>query len=169
VLLRLGRAAEAAAALAQARDVYRAAHDEPNPDVAYADNELAQALRALGRGTDAARALDDAETVEKGVPDPPPAVVAATLAMQAHLALDRDDVARAIVLGERALGAAKVDETQPSDLADARLVLATALHRQSANPPRVRRLAEEARDGFGRIHDEAHVEEAQALVRSLEP
>ena len=165
VQLRAGNASGAAASLGRARAVYIAAHGADNADVAYADNELAAAYRALNRRAEAQATLDEAARIEKNVPDAPAAIPAGTLAMQAELDLDRDDAPGALDHAERALALVQPGELTDWDAAQLRLVLAKALRKRSLDPERAEKLASEARDVFARLQDDRHKEEAAVLAR----
>lgn len=108
VLIGVGRPSEAVPHLMRARSIYKASHGSANSDVAYADNELADALRQTGRVPEARRWLDEASAIEARSTDVPAAVVAGTLAGRAQLELDAGHAAAGFALAQRA--AAQVDD-----------------------------------------------------------
>ena len=163
VLLRARRFGEAADELSRARDMYRAVHDGPNADVAYADNELAAAFLELGRGEEATRALEEASSIERAT-NVPAAIVGGTLVVKARSELRRGDLRGASAHAEQALATMRDGDARGAELAEAQLTLAAALAPGGGNSVRVRELAESARAAFEKDHDEVRREQANALL-----
>jgi tetratricopeptide (TPR) repeat protein len=165
-LLRLRRPREAAERLSHAHDIYRSAGEQED-SVALADNELADALRSLGRVAEARAALNEAGDIEHRVNGVPSETIAGTFAVRAKIALDQGKASAAVPLAERAVGLLESGEPHVYELADVRLLLARALKGQRRERARARVLAEQARDGFTKLHEDARVEEASALLAEL--
>jgi tetratricopeptide (TPR) repeat protein len=165
-LLRLRRAREAAERLTRAHDIYRTAGEQED-SVALADNELADALRILGRVFEARAALNEAGEIEHRVSGVPVETFAGTFAVRAKLAMDQGKAAAAAPLAQRALTLLESGEPHVYELADVRLLLARALKVRGRERDRARGLAEQARDGFAKLRDQARVEEANALLAEL--
>jgi tetratricopeptide (TPR) repeat protein len=150
VLLRQGRAREAAEHLARARDLYRETGEQEDY-LAIASNGLAEALRLLGRVAEARDKLDDAAGLEEKVKGIPGTTVAGTLAVRAKIALDQRKPTDALPLAERALASLEDAEPEVYELADMRLLLARALVSSGRDEARARLLAEQARDAFAKL------------------
>jgi tetratricopeptide (TPR) repeat protein len=161
ILLRLHRAAEAEAKLSLARDLYRQAFGEMNQDVAYAANEVAEALRQQHRADDAERALDEATTIATSGVEVSATIRAGTLAERARLRLDagKNDEAEALAQSALTLLGPNADARS---LAETQLTLARAL--APRDPPRAAASARQALLGFEKLRDGDGREAALALV-----
>jgi serine/threonine-protein kinase len=168
VLLRLGRAREALDRLSHSLDIYRATGIQHTAIALDVDVDLAEAQRVLGNLADAERTLDEAESIVRELPDIEPFRIADTWSERAKVDLEKGATDAAASLAERAL-ALLVEKRggEPYWFADTRLTLARALARRRETPERVRALAEQARDGFAKLHDSARAQDAAAFLGAL--
>ncbi len=164
VLLRAGLAREAAVQLRRAREGYRAA-DEQRDNVAMVDNELAEAEYELHHPAEANAALDEAKEISLTVKGLAPTTLAATLAVRAKLSIERHQAADALGLAEKAMSIQAQGTPFVYEAADMQLLVARALVLTGHDAGRAEHLAEQARDGFAKVHDRQHVDEASALLR----
>jgi tetratricopeptide (TPR) repeat protein len=166
ILLRMHKPQEAIEKLMRARDVYRATAAEHDAE-ALADNEIGEASRLLGNADEAQRALDDARAIEAELKGIAPATVGGTLIVQAKILLDRKDSKPALEIAERGLGQLQAGDADSWSLADARVTVARALELVGGDSGRARALADEAREQFAKVHDDARAVDAAALLASL--
>jgi tetratricopeptide (TPR) repeat protein len=165
VLVRLGRAGEAASLIEKARAVYRA-NDEKD-GLVNADTTLGEAWRAMGRVDDAERVCKEAREIAERNKDTSPEFLVELLVLQTTLALDRGRSEEALPLAERALAVAQTGSTHLYDVSKAKLALARALDQGKRDGSRARALAEEARDGFGTLHDKLRIADASAAIAEM--
>jgi eukaryotic-like serine/threonine-protein kinase len=161
ILLRLHRPEEAEAKLSAARELYRRAYGEMSSDVAYAANELAEALRLQRRADEAERALDEAATIEVSGVDVAADVRAGTLDARARLRLDAGKSDEAEALAQRALTLLGPGGDARSR-AEAYMTLARALRLR--DPSRAAAAAQDALREFEKLRDADGREEALALL-----
>jgi tetratricopeptide (TPR) repeat protein len=162
-LLRMGRAQEALDYLTRAADNFRGTAEGLGL-VPQVDNGLAEAWRVLGRRADALRATEEAARIEERGKDIPPETIGLTLGARADLAIDDRRLDEALSLAESALNRVQQRTTRLYSLAGARLRVARVLVLRHEDPARARFLAEQARAGFERLHDERRLAEATSLL-----
>ena len=159
-LLRMGRAAEAAAALEQGRRISRDVG--ATGDLGLANVTLAEAWRQLGRLGEAQRLCEEtrAEQTEETQPEQR---IELELVM-ARIALDGGRADLALPLAERGLALALTGASPLYQLSSARLVVALALAAAKQDPVRAHALAEQARDGFTALRNQPRIDVASALL-----
>jgi hypothetical protein len=75
-------------------------------------------------------------------------------------------VSKAVEVADRAVTIAETGIVEIYELATARMVLARALVRAQKDLARAHKLADQAREGFARLHDARHADEVGAIFAS---
>jgi tetratricopeptide (TPR) repeat protein len=165
VLLSLGRPAEAVESLERARSLDRATG---RTDGLVKDElDLATALAKTGRLDEAVAACGDARALVDANKGTSGSTLSWLLYVEAELSLARGKIDDAVSRAQRALAMARVGVEDTDSASHARLVLARALAGRGKEAPQARALAEQARDGFARLHDLPNAKEASALLAQL--
>jgi tetratricopeptide (TPR) repeat protein len=165
VLLRLGRAREAIASVEEGRAIYVAHGKEDS--ILEADVALVAAWTQLGSLTDAARLAEDARALADKNKETAPDLLVELLVVETTLALHRGRAVEALARAQEAVAVAETGVSYLYDLSSARLALAralAALGKSGNDAGRARGVAEQARDGFSKLRDQARIDEVSALL-----
>lgn len=160
LLIRMGRYDEAFDPLRESAEICRA--NGRVDTLPLTDADVALAYLRTGHMADAERSLAEARSAAESNEETGEDVKEMLLRTEAEILLEQGPgkVAKAVEAADPAVKIAETGIVEIYELATARMVLAKALVRAQKDLDRANRLAEQAREGFARLHDTRHATEA---------